>query len=220
MTPADATDTKSRILDAVEDIVGECGCDGASVRMITEAAGVNIAAVNYHFGSKEDVLVAAAERIATGINGERMRMLRNAESRHGSATPPIEELTRALIEPAFRALSQAGDRAASRAKFGARICMAPSEALQARTHKCFRESSDFIWEGLCAACPDVSEEEMTDRYRAAITVMITAIADIRNAEAFAAEDGWRRLLDHLVTFVSAGFAAPPTPIDDSDGNAH
>ncbi len=214
MTPADATDTKERILDAVEDLVGEYGCDGASVRMITEAAGVNIAAVNYHFGSKEDVLVAAAERIATSINGERLAMLREAEERHAPETPPVAELTRALIEPAFRALSHAGDRAGPRARFGARICTAPSETLQERTHLCFRESSDLIWDGVCRARPDVSEDEMTVRYRAAITVMLSAIADVRNADVFETAQGWCALLDHLVTFVSAGFTAPPTPTDN------
>ena len=214
MTPADDTDTKERILDAAEDLVGECGCDGASVRMITEAAGVNIAAVNYHFGSKEELLLAASDRISTAMNDERIRMVREAEEQFAPDAPPIEALTRAMIEPAFRALSQAGDRAATRAKFAARIHTAPSEALQARIHECFRHSAALIWDHLREACPGVSEEEMTWRYHAGVTVMITAIAGIRNAKAFETEAGRRQLSERLVTFVSAGFAAPPTTVDD------
>jgi AcrR family transcriptional regulator len=216
MTPAEATDTKERILDAVEDLVGECGCDGTSVRMITEAAGVNVAAVNYHFGSKEELLVAAAGRISTTMNEARVRMLRETEARHAPDGPPVAEITRALIEPAFVAMSQAGDRATARARFGAMICSAPSEALQERIHECFRQSSDLIWDHLCRAVPDVGEEEMTSRYRGALAVMINATADTRNANAMRTEAGRERLLDHLVTFVASGFAAPPSGPTETD----
>ena len=205
MVAADATDTKERILDAVEDLVGECGCDGTSVRMITDAA-----AVNYHFGSKEELLVAAADRISTAMNEARVRMLKETEARHAPDVPPVAEITRAMIEPAFVAMSKAGDRATARARFGAMICAAPSEALQERIHECFRQSSDLIWEDLRRAVPNVSEEEMTSRYRGALAVMINAVADIRNADAMRTAEGRGLLLGHLVTFVANGFAAPPT----------
>jgi AcrR family transcriptional regulator len=216
MTPTDVTDTKERILDAVEDLVGECGCDGTSVRMITEAAGVNVAAVNYHFGSKEELLVAAAGRISTAMNEARVRMLRETEARHAPDAPPVAEITRAMIEPAFVAMSQAGDRATARARFGAMICTAPNEALQDRIHACFRQSSDLIWDVLRRDVPDVGKAEMTNRYRAALAVMINALADIRNADAIRTEAGRELLLDHLVTFVANGFAAPPTEPRDAD----
>mgnify|MGYP000184469773 CR=1 FL=1 len=52
-TPKNSVDTRSRILDAAEVLFMEHGFDGTSMRMITSQAGVNLAAVNYHFGTKE-----------------------------------------------------------------------------------------------------------------------------------------------------------------------
>ena len=215
MTQAEVTDTKERILDAVEDLVGDFGCDGTSVRMITEAAGVNVAAVNYHFGSKEELLVAAAGRISTAMNEARVRMLREAEERHAPDAVPVVEITRAMVEPAFVAMFQAGDRATARARFGAMICSAPNEALQERVHDCFRQSSDLIWGYLLRAVPDVGEQEMTSRYRAALAVMMNATADLRNADDMKTVEGRDRLLGHLVTFLAHGFAAPATEPHDA-----
>jgi len=64
--------TKDRILDAAEELIGRDGYAATSLRSVTTAAGVNLAAVHYHFGSK-DVLVAdlldhLAERMAQGLD--------------------------------------------------------------------------------------------------------------------------------------------------------
>lgn len=47
--------TKARILDAAEDLFVEHGFEAMSMRQITSRAAVNLAAVNYHFGSKEEI---------------------------------------------------------------------------------------------------------------------------------------------------------------------
>ena len=49
-------DTRERILDAAEHLFMEHGYDGTSMRQITGDAAVNLAAVNYHFGSKESLM--------------------------------------------------------------------------------------------------------------------------------------------------------------------
>src|SRR5437588_736604 len=49
-------DTRSRILDGAEELFGERGLDRVSIRDITRKAKVNLAAINYHFGSKEDLI--------------------------------------------------------------------------------------------------------------------------------------------------------------------
>ncbi|MCK5427639.1 MAG: helix-turn-helix transcriptional regulator, partial [Thermodesulfovibrionia bacterium] len=51
-------DTKQRILDATEFLFARKGFRGTSLREITNRAGVNLAAVNYHFGSKKTLLEA------------------------------------------------------------------------------------------------------------------------------------------------------------------
>jgi len=59
------TDTVDRILDAAEELFAERGFSETSLRMITSKAKVNLAAVNYHFGSKNALIHAVFARFLT-----------------------------------------------------------------------------------------------------------------------------------------------------------
>ena len=67
--------TRERILDAAGRLFAERGFDGTSLRAITTAAGVNLAAVHYHLGSKEALLAAIVARHAEPVNRERLARL-------------------------------------------------------------------------------------------------------------------------------------------------
>jgi AcrR family transcriptional regulator len=58
----DKTDKKDHILDVAEKVFAELGYDGASTRLISGEANVNMAMLNYYFGSKEGVFLAIFER--------------------------------------------------------------------------------------------------------------------------------------------------------------
>jgi AcrR family transcriptional regulator len=60
-------ETRARLIDAALDVFNEFGFDGASTRRIAEAAGANLAAIVYHFGSKEALHVAVARHVADSI---------------------------------------------------------------------------------------------------------------------------------------------------------
>lgn len=99
-------DTKQRILDAAERLFAEGGFHHTSLRAITTKAGVNLAAVNYHFGGKEALVEAIFERRLSPLNAARRQQLdavRDRARAEGRA-PDIEEVLRAFIEPtlAFR----------------------------------------------------------------------------------------------------------------------
>jgi len=70
-----AGDTKSRILDAAETLFIECGYEAMSLRQITSRAEVNLAAVNYHFGSKESLIHSMLSRRLDRLNQERVKLL-------------------------------------------------------------------------------------------------------------------------------------------------
>ena len=78
-------ETRDRILDAAEAAFMRCGFEGASMRTITAAAGVNLAAANYHFGSKEGLLCAVFRRRLDGLNRERLAVLDVLEAEAGGA---------------------------------------------------------------------------------------------------------------------------------------
>lgn len=97
-----ASDTKSQLLDAAEVVVAEHGVAGASLRAITRRAGANLAAVNYHFGSKQALIRALVARHLRPVNAERLRLLDEAETRGGEDAPDLGAMVRAFIEPVVR----------------------------------------------------------------------------------------------------------------------
>ena len=92
-----ATDTKERILDAAEGLFADRGFPGTSMRDITQGADANIAAVNYHFGSKEALLLAVLERRIEPVNQARLARLDELESSAGGQPVPIEDVVKALM---------------------------------------------------------------------------------------------------------------------------
>ena len=98
-------DTRERILDAAERIFMAYGYDGTSMRMITAQAKVNLAAVNYHFGSKEGLLCAVFRRRLEGLNSERLGVLNALEAQAGGmALKPSQ-----ILEAFFGTLLRIGE---------------------------------------------------------------------------------------------------------------
>lgn len=60
----EAIDAKARLLDAAVRCFAEKGLDGVGIREIAQRAGVNSAAVSYHFGGKEALYLAAVQEVA------------------------------------------------------------------------------------------------------------------------------------------------------------
>src|SRR5438876_1103179 len=71
--------TQTKILDTAEGLFMEHGFEATSLRQITTAAGVNLAAVNYHFGSKEELFQTVLTRRLDPMNQERMTLLARFE---------------------------------------------------------------------------------------------------------------------------------------------
>jgi len=97
-------DTKTLILDAAESLFARRGYHATSMRNITSLAKVNLAAVNYHFGSKDALLDAVFERRLIPLNEIRLEALRkvSAEAEKKNRKPLVKDIFRAFIEPTFR----------------------------------------------------------------------------------------------------------------------
>ncbi len=90
--------TKERILGAAEVLFAQRGFDGASLRQLTSAAGVNLAAVNYHFGSKEKLVEEVFRRRLDALNARRLEALGMIA---GAPSTTIEDVLEAYIRPAL-----------------------------------------------------------------------------------------------------------------------
>jgi AcrR family transcriptional regulator len=95
--------TSERILIAAEGLFATQGIRGTSLKEITDLAEVNIAAVNYHFRSKDALVRAVYERCFQPLNEERLRLLDGAEAEAGGQPLPLDKVLFALFEPMVRA---------------------------------------------------------------------------------------------------------------------
>ena len=93
-------DTKERILDVAERLFADFGYKATSLRDITSEAGVNLASVNYHFGSKDALLAALLDRRFAPVNRRRLELLDELEASADGAVDLLD-LVRALLSPPF-----------------------------------------------------------------------------------------------------------------------
>src|SRR5215470_7799735 len=89
--------TRESLMDAAESLFAERGIQAASLRAITEQAGANLAAVHYHFGSKQGLVRAVFSRRLNPLNAERLRRLTQIEEAGGG----LEEVLHAFLVPAL-----------------------------------------------------------------------------------------------------------------------
>jgi AcrR family transcriptional regulator len=95
------TDTKTRILDAAEHLIAEHGLE-VSLRTITSRAEVNLAAVNYHFQSKDALVDAVIARRLEPVNALRLNLLDALEAKHPAGPLPLEGVLNAFLAPVLR----------------------------------------------------------------------------------------------------------------------
>lgn len=99
---ASSTTTIDRLLDSAEGLFAERGVRQTSLRAITQEAGANLAAVNYHFGSKKGLLLAVLDRRVVPMNDERFELLDLATAEAGPDGPTLEAVMQAFLAPAVK----------------------------------------------------------------------------------------------------------------------
>jgi AcrR family transcriptional regulator len=112
-----ATDrTRTAILNAAEQLYAERGFSEVTLRDIVAAAGVNLAAVNYHFGSKDELIAELFVTRSIATNRERLNELKAAEEA-GGGRASIEAVIRALVGPTLRGCLGPDRQRATAARF-------------------------------------------------------------------------------------------------------
>jgi AcrR family transcriptional regulator len=151
--------TRSRILDVAEQLFSEQGFDRVSIRDITRKARVNLAAINYHFGSKEDLIAAIFERRVVPVNEARIAAL-DAVERSARKHPKLESILEAFIRPTVPASSVAprGEKAFS--KLFGRCLSEPSPEIEALLKRQFEPLVERLDAALMKALPHLSRSEI------------------------------------------------------------
>lgn len=155
---ANDVSTRERIIDAAEVLFAERGFELVSLRDITSRAEANVASVNYHFGSKENLIAAVTERHVGPIMEGRLRLLDEAEARHRGKCIPVEEILQAFLKPLLDHLAENDFNEALFCKFmgrmtGEQSCMPESMA------PLFQQMSGRYSAAICQSVPTLSVEE-------------------------------------------------------------
>jgi AcrR family transcriptional regulator len=106
--PRSKRTTKDKLMDAAERLFARRGFHGTSLRDITRAAGVDLALVNYHFGSKKQLLTSVLERRGAVLNEERLRRLAEVRLAAAPHAPSTEAVVAAFLDPILDRLAHAG----------------------------------------------------------------------------------------------------------------
>lgn len=93
------TQPKQRLLDACERLFAERGFDAVSVRDITTAAEANVAALNYHFGSRDSLIRLVVTYRMGPVLKERLARLEAIERKWAGKSAPLEEILEAMARP-------------------------------------------------------------------------------------------------------------------------
>ena len=195
------TDTKVKILDAAEKLFGMNGFEGTSLRDITSAADVNLAAINYHFQTKDSLIDAIVARRIEPVNKRRFELLDAA-----GPNPSVEQILTAFMAPVMQVKVDA------LVPLIGRILSNPELFVERVFHNHLAPVSQRFIEALSKALPELPPSELLWRLHFSVGVLThtmlwgrifpkitNGVCDISDREA---------LVDRAVRFVAAGFRAP------------
>jgi AcrR family transcriptional regulator len=205
-------DTKDRILDAAERLFAEHGFAATSLRTITAEAGVNLAAVNYHFGSKGALMLAIFERRLGPINERRIEMLDDLERAAAGAALNVEDVLRAFLAPVFETFERSKKTGTTFMRLVGQMHTEANSDLRQGFLDLFKEIVPRFGAALSGAVPHLTLNEIHRRMHFVIGAMAHALsweADAKLHMAFEDEgDDAATVLEALVEFGAAGLRAP------------
>lgn len=210
------SDTRARILDAAERLFMAHGYDGTSMRQITSEAGVNLAAVNYHFGSKEALIQEVFRRRLNWLNEERMRALDELEVTADGQPLKPSQIVDAFFGTMIRMAEDEERGGVIFLRLLGRTLTEPSDFIRAFLAHEYKTVVERYKEALFRSLPDVPKAEIVWRFHFMLGATSYAIAGTDalrlvtdwGIEAEDSEDRLDRLLPRLISFLIGGLRAP------------
>ncbi len=216
MVEARQVDTRERILDAAERLFMAHGYDGTSMRQITGEAAVNLAAVNYHFGSKESLMQEVFRRRLDWLNEERMQVLNRLEQEAGDQPVKPSAIVDAFFGTLLRMADDDKRGGMTFLRLLGRTLTEPSEFIRTFLAHEYQVVMDRYKEALFRALPEVPKAEIVWRFHFMLGATSYAIA---GTDALRLVTDWQieeedstdrldRLVPRLMSFLIGGLRAP------------
>jgi AcrR family transcriptional regulator len=204
-------ETRTRILDAAEELFMQHGFEGTSMRQLTTKAGVNLAAVNYHFGSKDALIEAVFRRRLDPMNAARRAALEALEAT-GRALAP-EAIIRAFVGESLRMIEDTESGGRNFIRLLGRTYTEPSKPIRALIGQLYAPTMERYKAAFERALPQMPREELVWRmhfmfgtlsYTLAATDVVQLIAGCKPEDRHDAH----LLEERLTAFLAAGLTAP------------
>jgi AcrR family transcriptional regulator len=205
--------TKDRILDAAEALFMEHGFEATSLRSITTTAGVNLAAVNYHFGSKEELFQAVLTRRLDPMNQQRLALLTELERCAAPAPVACEKILSAMFIPALNLARDPARGGENFLRLLGRAYADPAPFIRQFLSEQYAVMISRFKTAFGRALPELPKKELSWRlhfimgalsYTLAGTDALKLIAELTPSET--ADD--EMLLRRLAPFLLAGLTSP------------
>ena len=196
--------TKDRILGAAEELFAQYGFAGTSLRQVTSRADVNIAAVNYHFGSKENLVNEVFRRRMDEMSERRLALLREAMARQPGELEPI---LAAFVEPAL-ALAQDRHGGGAFIRVIARAYAEKNDGLRKFLSDRYGHVLREFAKAIAVCVPGLSKEELYWRLDFLAGALTYAMADfglIKRPAGVGEAAHRQRAAQELIRFAAAGF---------------
>jgi AcrR family transcriptional regulator len=212
---AQENDPQARIIDAALQVFASEGFELATLRAITERAGVNIAAVNYYFRSKGDLLRYVLDYLIGPYVQARLDGLDRAEKAAGPDGPPLEVIVDALVRPmVLLSRDSRGGRSLIRLILQARA-LPREETMQVFVERVDPVVHRFI-DAFARALPGLSRAEIFWRYNFSLGATMQVLTDSdptalrlkRLSAGLCDTDCDETVIRELTQFVTGGFRAP------------
>lgn len=210
--PKQHPDTRKRILDAAEALFVEHGFEATSMRMITSRAGVNLASVNYHFGSKEALIQEVFRRRLAWLNHERLRALDRAEAGAKGAPLKPHQIVEAFFGVSLRMAADTEHGGHTFMRLLGRTYTEPTAFVRQFLADEYAAVVPRFKQALFRSLPDVPPEEILWRFHFMLGAMSYAIAGTDALQLVAEyemdEKDPGALARRLMPFLLGGLRAP------------
>jgi len=206
-------ETRTRILDVAEELFMQHGFEATSMRLLTSTARVNLAAVNYHFGSKDALIEALFQRRLDPMNAERVAALDALEQQAGEQPLAPGQIIRAFIGASLRMIEDAKGGGRNFIRLLGRAYTEPAKQVRALIGQLHAPAMERFKTAFARALPEIPRDELVWRmhfmfgtlsYTLAATDTVQLIAGCKPEDRYDAQ-----LLEaRLVAFLCAGLLAP------------
>ena len=210
-------DTRERLLDAAEQLFGENGFDGTSMRALARAAGTGLSAANYHFGSKEALLTAVMLRRINPVNELRIRRLEALEEQAGDQPLRVEDIVNAYLRPIFEIRAASLQRDASPFWLAARVYSDPSDAVSKLKRELFVRVHARFLPALQRALPQHAARDLEIAQQLTTGLLVHVLSGNVNESELGSARDYEPILRRLIAYATAGLThLPVVPSNQTD----